>query len=75
GRYGKCCGCIETVHVLIRGDLPDLGSYFATAHVMATRSVIGQESAEAIPGARKQALKKINLSPFSPKINLSPFSS
>ena len=21
GRYGKCCGCVAKVHVLIRGDL------------------------------------------------------
>ena len=44
-----------TVHVLIRGDLPDVWSDDATAHVMATCRVIGQESAEAIVGARKQA--------------------
>ena len=24
-RYGKCRGCIVTVHVLIRGDLSDVG--------------------------------------------------
>ena len=44
-----------TVHVFIRGDLPDLGSEFSTAPCMATYRVIRQESAEAIVGARKQA--------------------
>ena len=55
----NAAGCIGTVHVLIpfkgvlkrvRGDLPDVGSYCTTAHVMETRHVIGQESAEAIVG-------------------------
>ncbi|MBW2595776.1 MAG: hypothetical protein JRC66_07735 [Deltaproteobacteria bacterium] len=39
-----------TVHVLIRGDLLDVGSFYTTAPGVATHRVIGQESAEAIVG-------------------------
>jgi len=39
-----------TVHVLIRGDLLDVGSFYTAAPCVATYRVIGQESAEAIVG-------------------------
>ena len=51
-RNGKCCGCVATVHVLIRGDLSGKPpQMFGAAPCMATCRVTGQESAEAIVGA------------------------
>ncbi|MFZ3208730.1 MAG: hypothetical protein WA140_07825 [Geobacteraceae bacterium] len=45
-RNGKCCGCVATVHVLIRGDLSDWPSQMhGAAPCMATCRVIGQKSA------------------------------
>ena len=41
---------VAKVHVLIRGDLSDVGSYSTTALCLATFRVIGQESAGAIVG-------------------------
>ena len=46
-RSGKCCGCVATVHVLIRGDLLHFAfrkKGAATVKVV----VMGQKSAEAI---------------------------
>ena len=46
-RIGKCCGCVATVHVLIRGDLLHFAfrkKGAATVKVV----VMGQKSAEAI---------------------------
>ncbi|MBU4099878.1 MAG: hypothetical protein KKH20_00685 [Proteobacteria bacterium] len=37
-------------HVLIRGDLLDVGSFYTAAPCVETYRVIGQESAEAIVG-------------------------
>ena len=55
-RYGKCCGCVEKDHALIRGDLSDLLSRNVTALSMATWSVIRQKSAESIVGVGRQSL-------------------
>ncbi len=49
-RNGKCCGCVATVHVLIRGDLSHM-PLFQMARPLVTAAVMGQESAEAIVGA------------------------
>jgi hypothetical protein len=38
------------VHVLIRGDLLDVGLFYMAAPCVATYRVIGQKSAEAIVG-------------------------
>ena len=54
-RYGKCCGCVETGHVIIRGDLFGMRLQNVTAPVVATRQVIEQESAEAIVGVGKRS--------------------
>ena len=48
-RSGKCCGCVATVHVLIRGDLLHFAfrkKGAATVKVV----VMGQKSAEVIVG-------------------------
>ena len=55
-RYGKCCGCVVKVHVLIRGDLFDMQLGKAAPWV-ATSSVIKEESAEAIVALQKRRAK------------------
>lgn len=45
--HGKCRGCVAKVHVLIRGDLPDMRLWRAAPWVE-TSMVIGEESAEAV---------------------------
>ena len=45
--HGKCRGCVVKVHVLIRGDLPDMRLWRAAPWVE-TFVVIGKESAEAV---------------------------
>lgn len=52
--HGKCRGCVAKVHVLIRGDLPDMRPFVAAPWV-ATSRVIRQESAEAevVPPGRR----------------------
>ena len=52
-RYGKCCGCVVTVHVLIRGDLFAMQLEKAAPWV-ATSVVIKEESAEAIVAANTE---------------------
>ncbi len=47
--YGKCCGCVAKVHVLIRGGLSRKRP-LREAHRMATWGVTGQKSAEVIVG-------------------------
>lgn len=54
--YGKCRGCVEKVHVLIRGDLLDMRPFVA-AFWMATSRMIGQESAEAVLAPRERRAK------------------
>ena len=44
--YGKCCGCVAKVHVLIRGDLLNMRLLRAAPRVE-TFGVIKKESAEA----------------------------
>jgi len=51
--YGKCCGCVAKVHVLIRGDLFDMQLEKAAPRV-ATSVVIKEESAEAIVACQKR---------------------
>ncbi len=46
-RNGKCCGCVATVHVLIRGDLLHM-RFARKARLPVTVAVMGQKSAEAI---------------------------
>ena len=54
--YGKCCGCVAKVHVLIRGDLSDMQLTRAALQV-ATFVVIREESAEAIVACQKRRAK------------------
>jgi hypothetical protein len=51
-RYGKCCGCVEKDHVIIRGDLSGMRSHCAKAPCVATCRVTGQKSAEVIVGVK-----------------------
>jgi len=62
-RNGKCCGCVATVHVLIRGDLLHMLGFPARPSV--TVAVMGQKSAKAIvgDGRRFQAIKRLETSP------------
>ena len=53
--YGKWRGCVGKVHVLIRGDLPDLQPEMV-ALCGETCKVIGQESAEAIVARKSEGL-------------------
>jgi hypothetical protein len=46
-RSGKCCGCVATVHVLIRGDLLHM-RFVRKARFPVTVAVMEQKSAEAI---------------------------
>ena len=46
-RNGKCCGCVATVHVLIRGDLLHFAFRKKGAATVKV-AVMGQKSAEAI---------------------------
>jgi len=46
-RSGKCCGCVATVHVLIRGDLLHM-RFVRKARPLVTVAVMGQKSAEAL---------------------------
>jgi hypothetical protein len=46
-RSGKCCGCVATVHVLIRGDLLHFAFRKKGAATVKV-AVMGQKSAEAI---------------------------
>ena len=51
--YGKCCGSVVKVHVLIRGGLFDMQLIRAALQV-ATFVVIREESAEAIVACQKR---------------------
>lgn len=51
--YGKCCGRVVKVHVLIRGDLFAMQLEKAAPWV-ATSAVIKEESAEAIVASQKR---------------------
>jgi len=69
-RNGKCCGCVATVHVLIRGDL----SGFAVPDVWdcalyGNMPGIGQKSAKAIVGVgrRPLAIGRLETSRVSPE--------
>jgi len=46
-KSGKCCGCVATVHVLIRGGLLHM-HFVRKARLPVTVTVMGQKSAEAI---------------------------
>ncbi len=54
--YGKCCGRVVKVHVLIRGGLFDMQLEKAAPR-MATSVVIKEESAEAIVAWQKRRAK------------------
>lgn len=54
--YGKCCGCVAKVRVLIRGDLFDMRLDKAALQ-MATFAVIREESAEVIVAWQKRRAK------------------